>query len=133
MLSFFPRDVLDAILDIIESVFEGFSTHYIQRRATRFCCNDYRRSSIDISMLQELGWEDLKSRRGQNKVTMKYRIVNNLVEILAGQYLIYSHKNSNKRTSSPTPANTLFDQCLQGRFFFINSPPLAVIVNNVFD
>ena len=39
------------------------------------------------SMLQELGWEDIQSRRDQNRTAMMYRIVNNLVEIPAGQYL----------------------------------------------
>ena len=38
-------------------------------------------------MLQELGYEDLKSRREQNKVAVVNRIVNNLVEIPADQYL----------------------------------------------
>ena len=59
----------------------------VQRRAARFCYNDYRRTSSVTSMLQELGWEDLQSRREQNKDAMMYRIVNNLVEIPAGQYL----------------------------------------------
>ena len=39
-------------------------------------------------MLQELGWENFQSRRDQNKATVMHRIVNNLVEIPAGQYLI---------------------------------------------
>ena len=59
----------------------------VQMRAARFCYNDYRRTSNVTSMLQELGWEDLQSRREQNKVAMMYRIVNNLVEIPADQYL----------------------------------------------
>ena len=37
------------------------------------------------SVLQVLGWEDLQSRRDQNKAIMMYSIVNNLVEIPAGQ------------------------------------------------
>ena len=53
----------------------------------RFCFNNYRRTSSVTSMLQELGWEDLQSRREQNKVAMVYRIVSNLVEIPADQYL----------------------------------------------
>ena len=28
MLSFFPRDILDEILDLIESVYEGFPTYF---------------------------------------------------------------------------------------------------------
>ena len=38
MLSFFPRDVLDDILDLIESVSEGFPTYSsIDELKTRFC------------------------------------------------------------------------------------------------
>ena len=59
----------------------------VQRRSARFCYSDYRRTSSVTSMQQELGWEDLQSRREQKKVAMMYRIVNNLVEIPADQYL----------------------------------------------
>ena len=51
-------------------------------------CNKVQHCHIGVcitSVLQELGWEDLKSRRDQNKATMMYRIVNNLVEIPVGQ------------------------------------------------
>ena len=34
MLSVFPRDVLDEILNLIESVFEGFSSYYTSIEAT---------------------------------------------------------------------------------------------------
>ena len=30
MLSFFPRDVLEEVLDLIESVSEGFPTYYLK-------------------------------------------------------------------------------------------------------
>ena len=53
----------------------------------RFCCRDYRQTSRVTSALQELGWEDLQSRRDQNKATMMYRNFNNFVEIPEGQYL----------------------------------------------
>ena len=59
----------------------------VQRHAARFCYSDYRWTSSVISVLQELDWEDLQSRREQNKVAMMYRIVNNLVEIPADQYV----------------------------------------------
>ena len=60
----------------------------VQRPATRFRCSDYRQTSSVTSMLQELGWEDLQSRRDQNKATMMYRVTNNLVEIPTDLYLI---------------------------------------------
>ena len=59
----------------------------VKKRAARFCYNDYRRTSSVTSVLQELGWESLQSRREQNKVAMMYRIANNLVEIPADQLL----------------------------------------------
>ena len=55
---------------------------YSIAKVASVCYNDNRRTSSVTSMLQELGWEDLKSRREQNKVTMMYQtIVNNLVKI----------------------------------------------------
>ena len=59
----------------------------VQRRAARFCFNDYRRTSSVSSLMQDLRWEQLQTRRQQNKTVMMYRIVNNLVEIPADQYL----------------------------------------------
>ena len=59
----------------------------VQRRAARFCFNDYRQTSSVSSMMQDLGWEQLQTRRQQNKTVMMYRMVNNLVEIPANQYL----------------------------------------------
>ena len=35
-------------------------------------------------MLQKLGWEELQTRRLQNKAIMMYKIVNNLVETPVG-------------------------------------------------
>ena len=41
----------------------------VQRRAARFCCNDIAEPTVS---LQELGWEDLQSRRPQNKAAIMY-------------------------------------------------------------
>ena len=59
----------------------------VQRRTARFCFHDKRQTSSVSSMMQDLGWEQLQTRRQQNKTVMMYRIVNNLVEIPANQYL----------------------------------------------
>ena len=82
-------------------------------------------------MLQELGWEDLQSRRDHNKATMMYRIVNNLVEIPAEQYLIATYGRSNKRISSTIPAKTLFYQRLKGILLPINSPTVKHRLRNL--
>ena len=37
----------------------------VQRRAARFVCNDYCRSSSVNTMLSNLGWQDLETRRNR--------------------------------------------------------------------
>ena len=62
----------------------------VQRLAARFCHNDYRRTSSVTSMIQNLGWEQLQHRREQCKTIMMYRIVNDLIDIPAENYLTHS-------------------------------------------
>ena len=62
----------------------------VQRRAARFCQNDYLQTSSVTSLIQNLGREDLQSCSEQCKMIMLYRIVNNLVDIPAKKHLIHS-------------------------------------------
>ena len=62
----------------------------VQRSAARFCHNDYRLTSSVTSMIQNLGCEELQHRRGQCKTIMMYRIVNDLIDIPAENYLTHS-------------------------------------------
>ena len=66
-----------------------YKDRYQQCRA-RFCHNDYRRTSSVTSMIQNLGWEELQRRREQCKTIMVYRIVNDLIDIPAENYLTHS-------------------------------------------
>ena len=59
----------------------------VQRRAARFVKGDYRTTSSTSQMIKDLGWQPLQNRRQQAKVTMMYRIVYNLIDIPAAQYL----------------------------------------------
>ena len=47
-------------------------------------------TSSVTSMIQNLGWEELQHRREQCKTIMMYRIVNDLIDIPAENYLIHS-------------------------------------------
>ena len=67
-----------------------YKDRHQQRRAARFCHNDYRRTSSVTSMIQNLGWEELQHRREQCKTIMMYRIVNDLIDIPAENYLTHS-------------------------------------------
>ena len=60
----------------------------VQRRAARFVKDDFDRTSSVTSMLADLHWNTLQERRMQSKSVMFYRIVHNLVAILATPSLI---------------------------------------------
>ena len=62
----------------------------VQRRAARFVKNKYRNTSSVSSMLEDLQWESLQSRRMKSQLTMFYKIINNLVDIPANDYLSFS-------------------------------------------
>ena len=53
----------------------------IQRRAARFVCKDYSRTSSVTTMLNQLGWQSLRERRAQAKVTMMYKIIHQTVDV----------------------------------------------------
>ena len=53
----------------------------VQRKAARFVCNDYRRTSSVSSMIKSLDWPSLQQRRKCAKVIMMYRIVYRLIDI----------------------------------------------------
>jgi lipid-A-disaccharide synthase-like uncharacterized protein len=53
----------------------------VQQRAARFTLGDYRRTSSVSSMLHQLKWDNLITRRHQSKVTMIYRVIHQLVAI----------------------------------------------------
>ncbi|KAI8518059.1 hypothetical protein Bbelb_040760 [Branchiostoma belcheri] len=53
----------------------------VQRRAARFVCSDYRRTSSVSSMLQNLGWQSLEVRRKIARQVMLYKIIHNAVSV----------------------------------------------------
>ena len=62
----------------------------VQRRAARFCHNDYGRTSSVTSMIQNLGREELQHCCEQCKTIMMYRIVDDLINNPAENYLTHS-------------------------------------------
>ena len=53
----------------------------VQRRAARFVCNNYRRTTSSQDLVNELGWDSLENRRLLHQVSMFYKIRNGLVNI----------------------------------------------------
>ncbi len=53
----------------------------VQRRAARFVKNDYVYDSSVTTMLKELGWQDLQSRRKELRLALFFKIVHGLVAV----------------------------------------------------
>ena len=58
----------------------------VQRRAARFTLNRYHNTSSVTSMLDELSWDTLNSRRIKLQLTNLYKIQHNLIDVEASKY-----------------------------------------------
>ena len=73
----------------------------VQRRAARSACNNYRSEASVTTMLDELGWHSLKRRRADQRLTMLYKIVNNLDEVdLSKEIIPLTRHSRNSHTKS---------------------------------
>ena len=59
----------------------------VQRRAARYATNRYHNTSSVTSMLNDLGWETLETRRTKSQILMMYKIIYDHVDISASYYL----------------------------------------------
>ena len=84
----------------------------VQRRAARFVCADYGRTSSVDEMIRRLKWPLLAERRAMAKVTMIYRIVKGLVDIPSQSYLLPSPRFNHKYIKPYARIN-----CYQRSFF----------------
>src|SRR5438874_4576399 len=53
------------------------SIEMIQRKAARFCQNRYKKTDSVTSMIQELNWNSLRSRREASRLSVFSRVYNN--------------------------------------------------------
>ena len=59
----------------------------IQRRAARFVCRDYNRTSSVTTMLKSLQWDTLESRRKVARISMLHKIHHGQAAVPAGKFL----------------------------------------------
>ena len=59
----------------------------MQNHAAGYVTSRYRNTSSMTDMLEELEWESLESRRVEARVTMLYKIIQDLIDIPASKYL----------------------------------------------
>lgn len=82
----------------------------VQRRAARDVKQDYQRTSSVTSMLQQLGWDSLANRRRDLRLTLMYKIINNLSAVPTSDILLPAdlrtrakHKHKFRAIQSTTP------------------------------
>ena len=63
-------------------------THKLEMAQQRYITNRYHNTSSVSDMLDHLDMESLESRRIKAQLTMMFRIINNLVDVPALQYLL---------------------------------------------
>ena len=59
----------------------------VRRKAARFVYNDYGRRSSVTSMLKELGWQDLATRRKDLRLALLYKVIHGAIAVPADDIL----------------------------------------------
>lgn len=72
----------------------------IQRKAARFCTQNYQQTASVTHMLGELGWETLQARRKKARLTMIFKLSHNLLNLKSTNYL-KPHTEMRTRGSHP--------------------------------
>ena len=76
----------------------------IQRAAAIFVTRNYRQTVSVTSLIQNLGWTDLKTRRKNSRLLCMFKILNDLVEIPINDRLIPADRRT--RGGHIRPINT---------------------------
>jgi hypothetical protein len=87
----------------------------VQRRAARYATGRYHNTSSVTSMLEDLGWETLESRRKKASLTMFYKIENKLVDINMEDYVMKGYDRTRSNHSKK------YRQISNRRSYFQNS------------
>ena len=67
----------------------------VQRKAVRFCLQNYDRTASVSDMFKDVEWDTLELRRKKNRLALMYKLSYNLMDIEAEKYLV---PNSETRT-----------------------------------
>ena len=59
----------------------------VQRRAARYTTNRFRNTSSVSSMIDQLQWESLESRRSKIQLTLFFKVIHNFIDIPPDNYL----------------------------------------------
>ena len=103
----------------------------VQRRSARYVTNRYRNMSSVTDMFEELNWESLESRRTKIQLTLLYKIMNGMVDILTSPYVTQaSARTRSSHTMKLGQISSRTDACKYSFFPrnipFCNSLPASI-------
>ena len=110
----------------------------VQRKAARFVFNSFVRNSSVSALLERLNWPTLENRRNHAKVTMLYKIINDIVSIDFFHHLQPSSSTTRGHSQRFIPISTRVDtykhSFLPSVIRMWNSLPIEVVaMKNVND
>jgi len=94
----------------------------VQRRAARYVLHNYTRTASVTTMLLKLNWEILQFRRIKLRLTLMYKIMNDLIDVSGEPYFqpAFGHTRSeNNLKIRQLPTTKAYHQAT----FFINTIP----------
>ena len=101
----------------------------VQLRAARFTLNKYHNTSSVTSMLDELSWENLKSRRIKLQLTNLYKIQRNPIDVEASKYL--TKRSTTVRSKHSSHLNLYQPFSDQFKFSFFPRTIIHLILNSL--
>ena len=88
------------------------SLERVQRKAARFCTQDYQQAASVTDMLKELNWDTLETRRKKARLTLMYKLSHTLISINMESHLI-PHPEPRTRGA---PTQVFYTKSLKGHF-----------------
>ena len=79
----------------------------VQRKAACFVFNSFARNSSVTALLEKLNWTTLENRRNHAKVTMFYKIINDIVSIDFSHHLQPSSSTTSGHSQISQPGLTI--------------------------
>ena len=67
----------------------------VQRKAARFCLQNFNKTASVTGMFSDLKWDTLEPRREKNKFTLMYKLSHNLIDINTERHLILDSEKEN--------------------------------------
>ena len=71
----------------------------VQRRAARFVCNDYRRTTSVSELLKTLEWSPLQQRRKDNRITLFYKTLHREASVDIPEYVQEAPRSVRENTN----------------------------------